>query len=235
MQHNMQNFQLRQQLLLVFYSHTDSSGQAVRDLMLGGRYSLRAASNFRLNFGRIRLFDLFATQTARVLLDLITELGLFSRLKSFLHFLQVLNRKMKVGQMSWFNRQKICEFFFTNADPNHNMFVSFCALTYLMDFDDAALTEQERNQRKAILEIMRKSVLREDIFLYLQARHQSYFLATNDVFSPTDELFQRSFDWYCRNFSWFMVLNTNVRNHRPPPVLVDAEPDEVDDQPPEIV
>ena len=183
----------------------------------------------------MHLFALLATQTPRVLLDLITELGLVSCLKSLLKFLQVTHRKKKVGQIPCFDRQKICKFFFTDSEPNKNLFIAFCALTCLMDFDEAALTEQERNERKAILEIMRKSVLRSDIFLYLQLRHQCYFVATNDVFSPTDELFHQSFDWYCINFSWFAVVKAHVRNHRPPPVLVDAEPDEDDDQPLEIV
>lgn len=194
-------------------------------------YSYRAARNFLLNTGRIHLCVLFSTQTPRVLLDLITELGLFSYLKRLLKFLQVTHIKKKVGQISPFDRKKICEFFFTNTNPNHKMIVAFCALTYLMDFDEAALTEQEQNERKAILEIMKKSVLRSDIFLYLQLRHQFYFLATNDVFSPTDVLFQQTFDWYCINFSWFKVVNTYIRNHRRP----DAVAPEPEQPPAEIV
>ena len=213
-----------------FRDFTINSNARVRTLMNSG-HSFRGARNFLLSTARTNFCVLLSTQTPRVLLDLITELGLFSRLKSLLKFLQVTHRKKKVGQILPFDRKKICGFFFTSAVPNHNMFVAFCALTCLMDFDEAALTEQEQNERKAILEIMKKSVLRSDIFLYLQLRHQFYFLATNDVFSPTDVLFQQTFDWYCINFSWFKVVNTYIRNHRRP----DAVAPEPEQPPAEIV
>ena len=214
----------------IFYTSTINSNARVQTHINSG-HSYRGARHFLLSTLRTNFCVLLSTQTPRVLLDLITELGLFSRLKSLLKFLQVTHRKKKVGQILPFDRKKICEFFFTSAVPNHNIFVAFCALTCLMDFDEAALTEQEQNERKAILEIMKKSVLRSDIFLYLQLRHQCYFLATNDVFSPTDVLFQQTFDWYCINFSWFKVVDTYIRNHRRP----DAVAPEPEQPPAEIV
>ena len=95
----------------LFQNHTISSDARVWDLM-SRRYTLRAARNFLLNCGKMHLFALLATQTPRVLLDLITELGLVSCLKSLLKFLQVTHRKKKVGQIPCFDRQKICKFFF---------------------------------------------------------------------------------------------------------------------------
>jgi len=109
------------------------------------------------------------------------------------------------------------------------MFIAFYALRCLLDFDDAELAEQERNELKAILSIMHNSLLREDIFRYLQLHHDNYLLNTNDVFCPTDELFQQSFDNYCRNFLWFAVVNTHIRNHRR---FVIAAPEPELEQPP---
>jgi len=142
-----------------------------------------------------------------------------------------------VEQIPWNVRRIIYEIFIVDADPesNKNSFIAFCALTRLMDFPEEELSEPDRNERKMLCEMMRRSVLRDDIFQYLEIFHQLCFLNTCDEYSPTEESFRESFDLYCLHFSWFKVVSTYIRNHRPHPVLVDVEPDEVDDQPPEIV
>jgi len=217
------------QLVIFFNEHAISvhAQERIREFREGR--SLRATRNFLLMLLHMNLQALLATQTPRTLLDLITELGLFSCLKSLLKFLRVTHRKKLIGRIPWNQRQKSYEFFFAGAEPNKNMFIAFYALRCLLDFDDAELAEQERNELKAILSIMHNSLLREDIFRYLQLHHDNYLLNTNDVFCPTDELFQQSFDNYCRNFLWFAVVNTHIRNHRR---FVIAAPEPELEQPP---
>jgi hypothetical protein len=197
-------------------------------------YSVRAARNFLLNSFKVHLYGYLGVQTPRFLLDLITELGLICQLKALLRFLQVTHKKKKVGQIPCSERRKICEFFYTDpTKPIRNSYIGCCAVVKLMDCPDAAFTEQELNQRKAILEIMKKSCLRHDIQLYLQARHQIYLRNTNDIFSPTQDLFLQSFDWYCMHFAWFVIMNTHIRNHQRP-VAADPVPESEPEQPPSI-
>jgi hypothetical protein len=222
------------QLLNLFNGHAISEHAQERIREFRQVRSLRATRNFLLMNLYMNLQALLTTQTPRTLLDLITELGLFSCLKSLLKFLRVTHRKRTIGRIPWNQRQKIYEFFFADAEPNKNMFVAFCALKCLLDFDEAALGEQERNERKAILSIMNDSLLREDIFGYLQMHHGNYLLTANEVFSPTDELFQQSFDNYCKNFLWFVVVNTHIRNHRRF-VIAAPEPELELEQPPAAI
>ena len=202
------------QLLNLFNGHAISRYAQERIEEFREGRTLSTIRNFLVMSLSMNLHALLATQTPRTLLDLITELGLFSCLKRLLKFLRVTHRKRTIGRIPWNQRQKIYDIFFAGAEPNKNMFVAFYALTCLMDFDEAALDEQERNELKAILSIMNDSLLREDIFGYLQMHHDNYLLNTNDVFCPTDELFQLSFDNYCKNFLWFAVVNTHIRNHQ---------------------
>ena len=221
-------------MLNIFNEHAISRYAHERIREFGVGRSLRATRYFLVMNLKMNLQALLATQTPRTLLDLITELGLFSCLKRLLKFLRVTHRKRTIGRIPWNQRQKIYEIFFAGAEPNKNMFVSFYALTCLLDFNDADLAEQERNELKAILSIMNDSLLREDIFDYLRTHHDNYLLNTNDVFCPTDELFQRSFDSYCDNFLWFAVVNTHIRNHRRF-IIAAPEPELELEQPPAAI
>jgi len=219
-----------EQLLNFFNGHAISRYAQDRIEEFREGRTLRSTRNFLVMTLGMNMHALLATQTPRTLLDLITELGLFSCLKRLLKFLRVTHRKRTIGRIPWNQRQNIYEIFFAGAEPNKNMFIAFYALKCLLDFDEAALGEQEQNELKAILSIMNDSLLREDIFGYLQMHHGNYLLNTNEVFCPTDELFQRSFDSYCDNFLWFAVVNTHIRNHRrfviaaPEPVLEPEQP-----------